>query len=132
MEQCTVLMCGRMTSSLRQLKHRILVLGKECLAYSGCRKLLYGQRKERLKGKMRQPRPPIMDMLGRFSRGSIAWHMGDYETISERNSKGSILVRQSKASAVPGVSTPSKLPKLPKKQEKKRFRPRSQNDGACY
>lgn len=65
----------------------------------------------------RQPRPPIMDMLGRFSRGSIAWHMGDYETISERNSKGSILVRQSKASAVPGVSTPSKLPKVPKKQE---------------
>ncbi|XP_015448763.2 uncharacterized protein C4orf45 homolog [Pteropus alecto] len=64
-----------------------------------------------------QPRPPIMDMLGRFSRGSIAWHMGDYETISERNSKGSVLVRQSKASAVPGVSTPPKLPKLPKKQE---------------
>lgn len=57
-----------------------------------------------------------MDMLGRFSRGSMAWRMGDYETTGERNSRGSVLVRKSKAAAVPGVPAPPK-PKLPKKQE---------------
>uniref|UniRef100_A0A671F025 Sperm microtubule inner protein 2 n=1 Tax=Rhinolophus ferrumequinum TaxID=59479 RepID=A0A671F025_RHIFE len=66
-----------------------------------------------------QPKPCIMDMLGRFSRGSIAWHMGDYEDINQRNSKAAALIRQNKA-ALPGASRPPKLP--PKKEEKRRFR----------
>lgn len=55
-----------------------------------------------------------MDMLGRFSRGSIAWHMGDYEDTDRRNSKVAALIRQNKA-ALPGASRPPKLP--PKKEE---------------
>ncbi|KAF6092591.1 hypothetical protein HJG60_001846 [Phyllostomus discolor] len=57
-----------------------------------------------------QPKPYIMNMLGRFSRGRIAWNMGDYENTNQRNSKGASLVRQSKASP-PRASI---LPKLPK------------------
>ncbi|KAM7141618.1 protein SPMIP2 [Molossus nigricans] len=64
----------------------------------------------------RQPKPCIMDMLGRFSRGRIAWNMGDYENISERNSTGATLVRQNKT-ALPGASRPPKLPKPPKKEK---------------
>ncbi|XP_036138166.1 uncharacterized protein C4orf45 homolog [Molossus molossus] len=63
-----------------------------------------------------QPKPCIMDMLGRFSRGRIAWNMGDYENISERNSTGATLVRQNKT-ALPGASRPPKLPKPPKKEK---------------
>ncbi|XP_032990211.1 uncharacterized protein C4orf45 homolog [Rhinolophus ferrumequinum] len=76
-----------------------------------------------------QPKPCIMDMLGRFSRGSIAWHMGDYEDINQRNSKAAALIRQNKA-ALPGASRPPKLP--PKKEEKRRFRPLNQHDATCY
>ncbi|KAM5307284.1 protein SPMIP2 [Glossophaga mutica] len=62
-----------------------------------------------------QPKPYIMDMLGRFSRGRIAWNMGDYENTNQRNSKGASLVRQSKA-AVPRVSNLPKPPKPAKKE----------------
>ena len=61
-----------------------------------------------------------MDAEGSFSRGFIAWHMGDYEDISQRNSKRAILLRQSQA-ALPRVSRPPKLPKLPKDQEVQSF-----------
>ncbi|XP_054432073.1 protein SPMIP2 [Pteronotus mesoamericanus] len=78
-----------------------------------------------------QPRPCIMDMLGRFSRGRIAWNMGNYEDMDQRNSKGASLIRQSKA-GLPGASGPPKLPKPPKKAEKRRFQPRNQKDAPCY
>ena len=57
-----------------------------------------------------------MDVEGSSSRGFIAWHMGDYEDTSQRNSKRAVLLRQSKA-ALPIGSRPPKLPKLPKKEE---------------
>ena len=56
-----------------------------------------------------------MDMLGRFSRGRIAWNMGDYENTNLRNSKGASLVRQSKAT-LPRASSPPKPPKPAKKE----------------
>ncbi|XP_057582949.1 uncharacterized protein C4orf45 homolog [Hippopotamus amphibius kiboko] len=63
-----------------------------------------------------QPNPAIMNAEGSFSRGFIAWHMGDYEDTNQRNSKRAVVLRQSKA-ALPIVSRPPKLPKLPKKEE---------------
>ena len=57
-----------------------------------------------------------MDAEGSSSRGFIAWHMGDYEDTSQRNSKPAVLLQQSKA-ALPIGSRPPKLPKLPKKEE---------------
>nr|XP_054365033.1 uncharacterized protein C4orf45 homolog [Mirounga angustirostris] len=63
-----------------------------------------------------QPKPDIMDMQGKYSRGFIAWHMGNYENTNERNSKGAVLVRQSTA-ALPRASRSPKLPKLPRKEE---------------
>ncbi|XP_040107213.1 uncharacterized protein C4orf45 homolog [Oryx dammah] len=66
-----------------------------------------------------QPNPSIMDVEGSSSRGFIAWHMGDYEDTSQRNSKRAILLRQSKAALPIGSRPPNppKLPKLPKKEE---------------
>ncbi|XP_066136041.1 protein SPMIP2 [Saccopteryx bilineata] len=78
-----------------------------------------------------QPKPYIMNMLGRFSRGQIAWNMGDYEDTNRRNSKGATLVRQSKA-ALPRASRPTKLSVPPKTEEKRRFRPRNQHESTCY
>ncbi|XP_059030324.1 uncharacterized protein C4orf45 homolog isoform X1 [Mustela lutreola] len=63
-----------------------------------------------------QPKPEIMDMQGKYSRGSIAWHMGDYENTNERNSRRSVLVRQS-TTALPRASRSPKLPKVPRKEE---------------
>ncbi|XP_064440104.1 protein SPMIP2 [Mirounga angustirostris] len=67
-----------------------------------------------------QPKPDIMDMQGKYSRGFIAWHMGNYENTNERNSKGAVLVRQSTA-ALPRASRSPKLPKLPRKEEVRSF-----------
>ncbi|XP_006892853.1 PREDICTED: uncharacterized protein C4orf45 homolog [Elephantulus edwardii] len=53
-----------------------------------------------------QPKPHIMDKQGKGSRGSMAWHMSDYEDTTNRNSKSAILVRENKA------PTTSKLPTL--------------------
>ncbi|KAM5230118.1 protein SPMIP2 [Hipposideros larvatus] len=78
-----------------------------------------------------QPKPCIMDMLGKFSRGCIAWNMGDYEDIDQRNSKAAALLRQNKA-ALPRASRPPKPPKPLKKEEKRRFRPPNQRDVTCY
>ncbi|XP_027423049.1 protein SPMIP2 [Bos indicus] len=78
-----------------------------------------------------QPNPSIMDAEGSSSRGFIAWHMGDYEDTSQRNSKQAVLLRQSKA-ALPIGSRPPKLPKLPKKEEKSKFQPLHQHDARCY
>uniref|UniRef100_A0AC11D0T6 Sperm microtubule inner protein 2 n=1 Tax=Ovis aries TaxID=9940 RepID=A0AC11D0T6_SHEEP len=66
-----------------------------------------------------QPNPSIMDTEGSSSRGFIAWHMGDYEDTSQRNSKRAVLLRQSKAALPIGSRPPKppKLPKLPKKEE---------------
>ena len=60
-----------------------------------------------------------MDAEGSSSRGFIAWHMGDYEDTSQRNSKRAVLLRQSKAALPIGSRQPKppKLPKLPKKEE---------------
>ncbi|XP_053514711.1 uncharacterized protein C4orf45 homolog [Artibeus jamaicensis] len=77
-----------------------------------------------------QPKPYVMDMLGRFSRGRIAWNIGDYENTNLRNSRAASLVRQSKA-ALPRASRLPKPPK-PAKQEKRRFPPRNRNDVTCY
>ncbi|XP_006867999.1 PREDICTED: uncharacterized protein C4orf45 homolog [Chrysochloris asiatica] len=63
-----------------------------------------------------QPKPYIMDMQGRYSRGSFAWQLGDFENTNKRNSKWTILVRQSKSSA-PRASIPSKLPKISYKDQ---------------
>nr|XP_035941483.1 uncharacterized protein C4orf45 homolog isoform X2 [Halichoerus grypus] len=79
----------------------------------------------------RQPKPDIMDMQGKYSRGFIAWHMGNYENTNERNSKGAVLVRQS-TTALPRASRSPKLPKLPRKEEKKRVQPLNRHDAACY
>ncbi|XP_049708761.1 uncharacterized protein C4orf45 homolog [Elephas maximus indicus] len=63
-----------------------------------------------------QPKPYILDMQGKFSRGFIAWHLSDYEQTDKRNSKQAVLVKKSKASA-PRASRPSHLPKLPQKEQ---------------
>ncbi|XP_006181357.2 uncharacterized protein C4orf45 homolog [Camelus ferus] len=63
-----------------------------------------------------QPSPSVMDAQGCYSRGSIAWHMGDYEDTNQRNSRRATLVKQSKA-ALPRTSRPPTLPKLPQREE---------------
>lgn len=63
----------------------------------------------------RQPKPSIMDVLGKFSRGQIAWNMGDYENTDQRNSRGATLVKQAKET-LPTASRPPKLPMPPKKE----------------
>ncbi|XP_005629437.1 uncharacterized protein C4orf45 homolog isoform X1 [Canis lupus familiaris] len=78
-----------------------------------------------------QPKPYIMDMQGKYSRGSIAWHMGDYENTDQRNSQGAVFVRQSTA-MLPRASRSPTLPKLPGKEEKKKLQPLNQHDAACY
>ncbi|EPY83681.1 hypothetical protein CB1_000539010 [Camelus ferus] len=65
---------------------------------------------------LRQPSPSVMDAQGCYSRGSIAWHMGDYEDTNQRNSRRATLVKQSKA-ALPRTSRPPTLPKLPQREE---------------
>ncbi|XP_048220172.1 uncharacterized protein C4orf45 homolog [Perognathus longimembris pacificus] len=56
-----------------------------------------------------QPRPCVLDTQGRYSRGFLAWHMGDYEDTSQRNSKRALLLKQNK-------SPPLRLSKPPKKE----------------
>ncbi|XP_027782387.1 protein SPMIP2 [Marmota flaviventris] len=63
-----------------------------------------------------QPKPFILDKQGRHGRGFIAWNMSDYEDSNQRNSNRALMVRQSK-SPLPRVSKPSRLPKLPEKEE---------------
>ncbi|XP_070273351.1 protein SPMIP2 [Myotis yumanensis] len=63
-----------------------------------------------------QPKPSTMDVLGKFSRGQIAWNMGDYENTDQRNSRGATLVRQAKET-LPAASRPPKLPMPLKKEE---------------
>ncbi|XP_003257960.1 uncharacterized protein C4orf45 homolog [Nomascus leucogenys] len=66
-----------------------------------------------------QPKPHVLDMQGKQSRASFAWHMSAFEDTDQRNSKWAILVRQSKSS-LPRASKPSKLPRLPKKEKKRK------------
>uniref|UniRef100_A0A8C9AIH1 Sperm microtubule inner protein 2 n=1 Tax=Prolemur simus TaxID=1328070 RepID=A0A8C9AIH1_PROSS len=63
-----------------------------------------------------QPKPHILDMQGKYSRGFMAWHMGDYEETNQRNSKQAILVRQNKSPS-PRACKPPKLPTLPNKEK---------------
>ncbi|KAL4679226.1 hypothetical protein H8959_008876, partial [Pygathrix nigripes] len=63
-----------------------------------------------------QPKPHVLDMQGKQSRASFAWHVSDFEDTDRRNSKWATLVRQSKSS-LPRASKPFKLPKLPKKEK---------------
>ncbi|XP_077876873.1 protein SPMIP2 [Ictidomys tridecemlineatus] len=63
-----------------------------------------------------QPKPFILDKQGRHGRGFIAWNMSDYEDSNQRNSNRALMVRQSQ-SPLPRVSKPSRLPKLPEKEE---------------
>ncbi|XP_008144963.3 uncharacterized protein C4orf45 homolog [Eptesicus fuscus] len=63
-----------------------------------------------------QPKPSIMDVLGKFSRGQFAWNMGDFENTDRRDSRGATLVRQAKA-ALPGASRPPKPPTPSKEEE---------------
>ncbi|XP_004685270.1 PREDICTED: uncharacterized protein C4orf45 homolog [Condylura cristata] len=62
-----------------------------------------------------QPTPGFMDMQGKFSRASIAWHMGDYEDIDQRECKYAVLLRQRRAS----LPRASRLPRLPEQLKKK-------------
>ncbi|XP_057612702.1 uncharacterized protein C4orf45 homolog [Chionomys nivalis] len=62
-----------------------------------------------------QPKPSVLDMQGENSRAFLAWSMSDYEDSQQRDSQRAILVKQSKS---PRPSLPSRLPKLPKKEEK--------------
>ncbi|NP_689756.2 protein SPMIP2 [Homo sapiens] len=66
-----------------------------------------------------QPKPHVLDMQGKQSRASFAWHMSAFEDTDQRNSKWAILVRQCKSS-LPRASKPPKLPKLPKKEKKRK------------
>uniref|UniRef100_A0A8C9QAI7 Chromosome 4 open reading frame 45 n=1 Tax=Spermophilus dauricus TaxID=99837 RepID=A0A8C9QAI7_SPEDA len=63
-----------------------------------------------------QPKPFILDKQGRHGRGFIAWNMSDYEDSNQRNSNRALMVRQGQ-SPLPRVSKPSRLPKLPEKEE---------------
>nr|XP_003927980.2 uncharacterized protein C4orf45 homolog [Saimiri boliviensis boliviensis] len=65
-----------------------------------------------------QPKPHVLDMQGKQSRASFAWHMSDFEDTDRRNSKWATLVRQSK-SLMPRASEPSKLPEATKKGKEK-------------
>ncbi|XP_075806807.1 protein SPMIP2 [Microtus pennsylvanicus] len=62
-----------------------------------------------------QPKPSVLDMQGRNSRAFLAWNMSDYEDSQQRDSQRAILLKQSKS---PRPSLPSRLPKLPRKEEK--------------
>uniref|UniRef100_G3QDH8 Uncharacterized protein n=1 Tax=Gorilla gorilla gorilla TaxID=9595 RepID=G3QDH8_GORGO len=66
-----------------------------------------------------QPKPHVLDMQGKQSRASFAWHMSAFEDTDQRNSKWAILVRQCKSS-LPRASKPPKLPKLPKNEKKRK------------
>ncbi|XP_012885272.1 PREDICTED: uncharacterized protein C4orf45 homolog [Dipodomys ordii] len=63
-----------------------------------------------------QPRPSVLDTEGRKSRGFLAWHMGDYENTTQRNSNRSQLLKQSKSPSL-RVSQISTLPKVPTKRK---------------
>ncbi|KAM9678757.1 protein SPMIP2 [Trichechus inunguis] len=78
-----------------------------------------------------QPEPSILDMQGKFGRGFIAWHLGDYEQTDTRNSKRALLVKKSKADA-PRTSRPSNLPKLPQKEQKRRLQPVKKDNSTCF
>ncbi|XP_075400807.1 protein SPMIP2 [Tenrec ecaudatus] len=67
-----------------------------------------------------QPKPYLLDMQGKYSRGSLAWHLGDYENTNKRNSKRAVLLRQSKASSA-RAAMPPVLPQLPPKEQVKAF-----------
>ncbi|NP_001019472.2 uncharacterized protein C4orf45 homolog isoform 1 [Rattus norvegicus] len=64
-----------------------------------------------------QPKPFVLNQQQGYSRGFLAWNMGDYENIQQRDSKRAILLKQSKLLR---STPPSRLPKLPSKEEKKR------------
>lgn len=63
----------------------------------------------------RQPKPFVLNQQQGYSRAFLAWNMGDYENIQQRDSKRAILVKQSKLLR---STPPSRLPKLPSKEEK--------------
>lgn len=63
----------------------------------------------------RQPKPFVLNKEQGYSRGFLAWNMADYEDIQQRDSKRAILVKQSKLLR---SAPPSRLPKLPSKEEK--------------
>uniref|UniRef100_A0A8C2QHL2 Predicted gene, 17359 n=1 Tax=Cricetulus griseus TaxID=10029 RepID=A0A8C2QHL2_CRIGR len=77
-----------------------------------------------------QPKPSVLDKLGGYSRGFLAWNMSDFEDAQQRNSKRAILVKQSKS---PGTTLTPRLPKLSWKEEKKR-KPKlpSQGKSKCF
>lgn len=56
-----------------------------------------------------------MDMQGKFSRGSFAWHMGEIENDNERDSKYALLIKNEK-DTLPRLSRPPKLLKQVKKR----------------
>uniref|UniRef100_A0A8C6RX76 Predicted gene, 17359 n=1 Tax=Nannospalax galili TaxID=1026970 RepID=A0A8C6RX76_NANGA len=64
-----------------------------------------------------QPKPSVLDKQGGYSRGFLAWNMSDYEDTQQRNSKWAILVKQSKS---PSTALSSRLPKVPRKEEKRK------------
>ncbi|XP_055974997.1 protein SPMIP2 [Sorex fumeus] len=66
-----------------------------------------------------QPKPAIMDKRGKFSRGSLAWHMGEFENDNERDSKYAVLIKQDRET-LPRLSRPPKLPKKNKKERKRK------------
>ncbi|XP_051055392.1 uncharacterized protein C4orf45 homolog [Phodopus roborovskii] len=76
-----------------------------------------------------QPKPSVLDKQ-EYSRGFLAWNMGDYEDTQQRNCKRAILVKQS---IQPRTTLPSRLPRLPRKEEKKR-KPKlqRQNNSDCF
>ncbi|XP_021509278.1 protein SPMIP2 [Meriones unguiculatus] len=63
-----------------------------------------------------QPKPSVLDQQGQHSRGFLAWTISDFEHISQRHCRTAILVKQSKQRA----TLSSKLPRLPRKEEKVR------------
>ncbi|XP_059121494.1 uncharacterized protein C4orf45 homolog [Peromyscus eremicus] len=77
-----------------------------------------------------QPRPSVLDKQRGYSRGFLAWNMSDYEDSEQRHSKRALLVRESKS---PRPVLPIKLPKLPRKEEKKRkLKPQSKKKSECF
>ncbi|XP_027622377.1 uncharacterized protein C4orf45 homolog [Tupaia chinensis] len=77
-----------------------------------------------------QPKPHILDMRGKHGRGSLAWHMSDYEDTSQRNCKWAVLVRQSQLPP-PRASGPPALPS-PRKDQKTRCRSLSKPPSTCF
>nr|XP_034355571.1 uncharacterized protein C4orf45 homolog isoform X2 [Arvicanthis niloticus] len=77
-----------------------------------------------------QPKPFVLNKQQGYSRGFLAWNMSDYEDIQQRNSKRAILVKQSKL--IRNI-IPSRLPKLPNKEEKKKkIRSQNQDKRQCF